>query len=36
LVAEIWWFLVAEIYDGCGGGGWEGIVWQLVIFGAKQ
>ena len=28
--------LVAEISGGCGGGGWEGIVCQLVFFGAKQ
>jgi hypothetical protein len=27
--------LVAEISGGCGGGEWEGIVCQLVIFGGK-
>ena len=27
--------LVAEISGGCGGGGWEGIVSQLVIFDGK-
>ena len=28
--------LVAEISGGCGGGGWEGIICQLVFFCAKQ
>jgi hypothetical protein len=28
--------LVAEISGGCGGGGWEGIVCQLVFFGGNN